>query len=252
MRHMFVDADDYLDKNCYEQIVKVLEKNNSIDFIRYNLNVVGSNDTCFKSLYELSDTIYDFSKLDDRCLSHFVTRKENIDCLVMLLVIKSSIAKKLQFNNKLTMMEDVDFYLQLFFKKPIGYFLDKKLYNYYVNPNSVTNSPNYYRKNIFGVLDTNVELCKKLIKSNYERIIPDVNSANINTIINTVQKLYEYDKTKYIEVSNNLKTNGNFIELCKNSGKMKLNKKVIIFLILHCNIKIQILYLNMRKIIKKK
>ena len=110
----FVDADDYLEKDCFEKLIPHLK--NNPDFLRYNLNVIGGK-SFNNDLYELRNKSYDFKKDDiENIYKHFFTDYKKIPCLVMLLLVKKEVANKIKFNENLTMMEDVDFYLQLFLK----------------------------------------------------------------------------------------------------------------------------------------
>ncbi len=247
----FVDSDDYLELDCYENVVKIFEKNPEIDFVRFNYSDYGINESKPKEIYNLKDSIVDFKQDCRNAYLHFFTNKENIPCFVMLLMIKKELGKKLKFNEKLSMMEDVNFYLDLFFKQKKAFFSSKKLYNYYINPNSVTNSIKNYEKNIFGILDTNICINKKVGEKFNKDLISDMNCSHLNIIANILIKLYELDKHKYKTIILKLRQDNRFISLCKYNKSLKLKNKLYIYciknkLFLTCKI-----YLNMINLLKK-
>ena len=245
----FVDSDDYLDLNCFEIVLSKFNKN--VDFVRYNFNLDG--DKGFdNNLYEIKDRLIELN--DDtrgEIFKHFLTRYDPIPNLVMLLIIKTEIAKKLQFNEKLTMMEDVDFYIKLMLISNKVYFCDEKLYNYYVNPMSVTHDINKSRKNVFGILDTN-----QYIVNNYDYVVltkmqDDINANHIRIITNILIDLYFNEKTKYKSVIRELKEDKIFIKLC-HYGKLTPNKnRILIFLIRHDMKILEILYLHLLRLLYK-
>lgn len=238
----FIDADDYLDLNCFEIVLSKFNKD--IDFVRYNFKLDG--DKGFNNnLYELKDQMIELNE-KTRCnvFKHFLTGYNPIPNLVMLLIIKAEIVKKIQFNEKLSMMEDVDFYIKLMLISNKVYFCDEKLYNYYINPMSVTHDINKSRKNVFGILDTN-----KYITNNYDCVTlttmqDDINANHIRIISNILIDLYFRDKTKFKSVVEELKVSEDFVRLC-HYGRFTPNKnRILIFLIRH-DIKIlETLYLG--------
>lgn len=217
----FVDSDDYLELNCFEIIAKQLD--NNLDFIRYNFNTIGKkqfND----NLYELKNKTINIKKDFNNLMTHFLTFREPIPNLTQLLLIKSNICKCLRFNEKLTMMEDVDFYNQLFFKATIGKFIDNKLYNYYNNPDSTTHNKKNFSKIIYGIMDTNKSLndrCKHLDK----KIIQEMNSNHVRIISNYLIDMYIVDKKKFKQELEELKNNSYFNYLINVSNKDSMPKK---------------------------
>lgn len=203
----FVDSDDYLESNCYSLIADTLKKND-VDFLRYNFKCVGGKGFS-NSLYGLDNRVLlknDIMELR----KHFLTSLEPIPNLVMLLVIRSDLAKTISFNDKLVMMEDVDYYSQLFSKANSAFFLDKKKYNYYINPNSVTHSPKNTRRLVMGIVDTNFVILNnkdydfnvfilKKINSNHLRIISNIfieNSLSYVELKKIIFDLIELDNFK--------------------------------------------------------
>lgn len=245
----FVDSDDYLDLNCFEIILSKFNKD--VDFVRYNFKLDG--DKGFNNnLYELREQLIELNE-KTRCdiFRHFLTRYNPIPNLVMLLVIKAEIAKKIQFNEKLSMMEDVDFYIKLMLISNKVYFCDEKLYNYYVNPMSVTHDINKSRKNVYGILDTN-----KYITNNYDDValttmLDDINANHIRIITNILIDLYFNNKARYKSVVKELKGNQNFTKLC-NYGKFTPKKnRILIFLIRHNMVALETLYLDLLHLLYK-
>lgn len=246
----FVDSDDFLDHNCYSSLIEFLEK--GYDVVRYNFKTYDGK-AFNNNLYDLSNKVINLNSNNIyKVLSHFlISSKESIPNLTMLLLIKKELCRDVSFIQNLTMMEDVDFYFQLFLRANNIYFSDLKLYNYYVNPKSVTNSPSYYKKNIFGIIDTNVELIKKCYNNNLD-IINLLNYNHVRIISEYVLKMYINNKKDFDTLYKELIENEHFQFMLKNSkGYSKIKNKIIIFIFKLNNIKILKFYFKILELIYK-
>ena len=245
----FVDSDDYLEANCYSELVEILKKE-KVDFCRYNFEVDGKGG--FDSnMYNLSNKKF-YLPEDKEIMNHFFYSEEKIPCLVMLLLIKKSIISKIRFNESLTMMEDVDFYFQLFSVSKSVYFYDKKLYNYYINSSSVSHDSKNFKKNIFGILNTNISLKdriskEKVIKLDLDKI--DVNHLRI--ILNYLKEQYISNKKIYKEILLDLKKDSRFNKLLDFYKFFSIRNKIYLFLIKHNMFLISNIYLNIFLSLKK-
>lgn len=259
----FVDADDYLDTNCFEELSFYFD--NDIDFIRYNFN---SNKKSFNNdLFELKNKKINLNETKDVSLySHFFTSDNHIPNLVFLLLIKSDIIKNIKFNEKLYMMEDVDFYLQLFKTSKVGYFLDLKLYNYNINDSSVTHNISNYKKNILGIIESNKSIISGLndvfdlsllakVNSNHYRIILNhlIELSSCRDSLNDVDEILNMTEFKNLEKLvriKNLPNKNKLLYLLSNYGLHNLFvlvSKFIVFLQKHRKInkyKVGILTIN--------
>lgn len=245
----FVDADDYLDLDCFETLIK--EEYKDCDFIRYNFKLDGERGFS-NNLFDLSDKKLD---IDDENLKllfgHFLTSYEAIPNLVMLLLIKSEVVKKIKFNEKLRMMEDVDFYLQLFLNSKKGVFCNKKLYNYYVNPMSVTHNIDNFKRNILGVIDTNQVIINSYNNNILDSVKPLINSNHLRIISNILIELYFKNKNRYKEVVSEIRKNKDFIRLSNYYQYLPKKNKLFIFFIKHNIVFLELLYLFSLKFVFK-
>lgn len=225
---MFVDCDDWLENNMVEVMVNTLEEKN-VDVVRCNFFDDYSNYTKIGKMYDLSNKIIlkkDFDKYNVR--EHFLMAKEPIKNLVMLLLIKKNIIinNQIYFDKNLFMLEDVYFYQRLFSVINSVYFLDKPLYHYYENNNSVTHSSEKYEKMIYGVILTNETINKFLNENNIlnNEGIKLLNGNHVRIIILYLFYIWnEKGSKKLINVLNNLYDNKEFIRMLYNSNDSQVS-----------------------------
>ena len=130
----FVDSDDWLEPECYEFALNVLENDQEVDLAGYNADIINSR----------NDTNQDLQRYKNWFTLPFVGNFElsqkiaiRMPSACWLYLFKASIIKnnKLKFSNY-KFSEDLLFIFEyLAFVKNI-YFLDKKLYNYNLAPYS--------------------------------------------------------------------------------------------------------------------
>lgn len=243
----FVDADDYIETNTYQ---KVLSKfSNEIDFIRYNTKHIDNKN--FDKLYELKDKIIDIKQNEKRLFQHFFTKKNNIPCFSVLLVIKKDIAKKIFFNEKLAILEDADFYLQLFNNSKTGLFLDLKKYNYYINYESAMHNEKYYERNIFSIIEANKSIMKQLIQLDDAKLKKKINSTHLDKILNFLSELYYTNKLKFFKTFEKLTSNETFKKISDNTNDLKVKNRILLKLLKNKNQKHINTYLKIIKLLKK-
>lgn len=228
----YVDSDDWLDENCIYEIINKIKPED--DFIRYNFNVIGGK-SFSNELYELKDCTYNLNYEENRkkVMQHFLTNNKKVPNLVFLLVIKSDIAKKIFFNEKLTMMEDVDYYLQLFLSCDVCTFIDSKKYNYYVNPDSVTHAPENYKKNILGIINANISIINQIKNTQYSSLIKEINTNHVRIITNYISMMFSWSEDEAKMLIKELMCNRNFKELIKAIKYKYLplkNKIILVFI----------------------
>lgn len=245
----FVDADDYLELDCFEKILKYIKKD--YDFIRYNLKHI--NGKKYDNLYSLENKdimINESSKKE--LLTHFLTNEENIPCFVWLLLVKKDIVKKIKFNEKLIIMEDTDYYLKLLNISKKCIFLDLRMYNYYINPKSAMHNQDYYEKNIFGIIDTHVSIMQQINELKKDELfLKKINSQHLTLIYGFLVQLYNANPNKYKKIVNRLCDNSVYRSICNNYSKLTLKNKLLNIFINNKLYFFQYLLLRTTKIIKK-
>ena len=225
----FVDSDDYLDSNCFEKIIKKMPRD--IDVLRYNFKIDGIR-KYNNNLFNLRNKIIEINEQTKMDLyRHFLTFNEPIPNFVMVLLIKTELAKKVSFIEKLTMMEDVHYYLQLFQKAKKIYFLDEKLYNYYINPDSVTNCSKNFMKNALGILDTNVCINELLKNEKIYDLKKNINSNHLRIISQFVINSYRKDKKEYLIIIKKLNASKIFIDLKEYYKLTPMKNRILLCLI---------------------
>ena len=251
----FVDSDDWLDKSAIENLYNDLKEKN-VDIVRGNYAIDNERNT------------YDYGKLYgfENCLlknDNNYKRKQLIKeilngkflAYVWLLLIKKSILteNKLYFKEKVTMMEDTIFYIELIKLNYNIYISNKINYHYYDNLNSVTKSKNNILKNIESIINVNSILFKILNDNEYIMIM---NTNQCNMIINLIYKLYKInykDKNFLIKELNKLIDNENFQKMINNVNfsNIPVHFKFQLLCIKYKMLKLLLIYFFIRKHITK-
>ena len=156
---LFLDCDDTLEKNAIKTLVDYAETS-KCKIIRFGYNKVVNNKKT-RCVYDgLNGKILNTAdkKDHDVLIDNFFRNRKSIPCFSVLLFMnrRTIIRNDLFFNEKLYMMEDAVFYLDLFSVKERIYFVSDYLYNYYIHPNSVSNFKNSNIKTAKGALDSSV------------------------------------------------------------------------------------------------
>ncbi len=128
----FVDSDDFIQPQMYEFLYKAVTENNC-DF-----SVCG-----YKKSSEIKEEYFDY-KCEDFSVEKFFSLDKNQlkDKFLILFTIWSKLISKTFLNNirfqNLRIGEDTIFSVQLFSKNYKAVYVDRNLYFYYINPQSVT------------------------------------------------------------------------------------------------------------------
>ena len=145
---MFIDVDDYLEENMIKKIISVINKKD-INLIKFNYNIVTSD-----GKKEKGNEDYEEKNLDKPNIEYFIDNVllGKINAYVWTLVIKRKIIGNIRFNKEIGMMEDLLFYINILSKTNDLYIINDRLYNYFINTESVCNSPRYYYRNFCDML----------------------------------------------------------------------------------------------------
>src|SRR5690606_30722711 len=207
---VFVDSDDYVEKNYFERIITEINTHTDIDIFVFNY----------------------YKTTDSKCTEHKVFNKFNqvfnhINILEILKntndfkyllfpvnkVYKGELIRKYGFfDNEIRFGEDALFNLRLFFYAQKLIFIDKALYNYYENPSSFTSQK--YKPNLIENMENHFS--KKLEFYNSK---PELNKDFYFRDIARVN----LEKTFYAFLGNIIaKEGGDFISDLKEIRKTKL------------------------------
>lgn len=182
---MFVDADDYIDKDTISTCVSIALKNNC-DIVKYNFkkeykHVVKKNvplspdNIVIKKPYKIIlDGIFDEDQFCSSCM-----------CL-----LKHSITKDLFFDETVSIGEDFLFFVECLSRAETIYLLNSYYYHYTTNFSSITSSfsSEKYVRSLVGVIKISERICKIVYdkfgynispKNKIERTLNDYIDLNI-------------------------------------------------------------------------
>lgn len=156
----FIDADDWIEKNMYEEMLKRIEESN-VKMVRCSY---------YKEYDEKQEALEHIYKENQKInLKH--ERQKVIELLIsgrlhaylpLLLIKKSVISKNLKFNTQVAMREDMIWLIDLVCSLQSFYIDITPYYHYYQNPNSATNSKKFEERNIKNMLVVYDEIYKIL------------------------------------------------------------------------------------------
>ena len=223
----FVDSDDWIEKNMIEVLVKKIKEHN-VDIVRCDT-------------YELDNQVKeDWIKTREKIIDNILNG--NISAYVYLLMIKSEIIKDVRFDEKILLMEDTFFLLNVILKESKIIFLKEKLYHYEMNNGGLTLSTRNAKNKILGLIEYK-EKTLNLLKEN--NLYSEKRERFINTIICNFIIFYTYKMSvEQIDVKAVL-LDSRIINILKNIDKENvstfakvqikniINKKFIIFKMLN-------------------
>lgn len=244
---MFADADDWLEENAVEVMIKNIEEK-GLDAIRAN----------YRKAEEKSNGEIIFKPNKKKFTNKIIKIKDvligNVYCYVWLLIIKrESLGNNILFDESLAMMEDNDFYIQLILNNLKIGTTTQVIYNYYVNKKSASLSTNNLLRNGRNILVLREKTEKKLKKYNQyikENVI--YNNTNTFKLASLILKdLYKSNKQEFDTFFEELYNNSSnwLLEIDRNG--LNLLQKITYFSVKKnkkCYLK---LYLNVRNFIVK-
>ena len=217
----FVDSDDWLENDCintlYNEII-----NQKVDIVRGNYYIDDENNICgVGNLLEFSNEKIDKNNdIKENLLKNILNGKFLSYVLLLLINRNKLINKKIYFKEKISMIEDTIFYIELLTSDMSMYISNKKIYHYYNNQKSITKSLNNILNNIYTILNVNYILKDILERNKYNNLYEVViNTAHCNMIMNMLFTLYKRKIKDNFEIKNiiyELLKNKNFINIINN------------------------------------
>ncbi len=227
----FLDADDYIEHNMYEKIIKKMEETN-VELLRCNFikedekgNIIKSNN----DLLDLSNKILDKSEINNKLLLNIF--EDKLPTYVCLLFAKTeTIKNKLEFRTDIRMMEDLIFCLELYMNIKQIYLFDFKCYHYVRYGESSTRARKNLVRNYYDTLKVIDFLEDLLSKKNiaediFSTIYTTYSTILIKYILRTFQKDDEY-RISYDEMVNLIKNTG-AINIMKNANFVREDNSYI-------------------------
>lgn len=209
----FVDSDDWVDEELYR--VLSTERSKDWDIIIYSYKKVTKRKICSGAPNAKYMEIYgeEFKKLEEAALNKTAPGKYNSSCIDITLVWNKLYRRKflqdnhLQFEPSMTKIQDLEFNLNVYSRARKAVYLDKELYYYRINEDSVTHryQPDIIEK--FNIVNSCIEkfvknnLREELEKGYYERIATHFRTIMVLYLCNKENKeKYSVRKRKFLEL----------------------------------------------------
>ena len=217
----FVDSDDYIDSEMYEELYEAIKKEN-VDVVECNLKIIYPDrvelftEQKYYNVYTKQEYLEEYLKI------------EKIFGSACVRLIKSDIAKKLKFPvGKL--YEDTYYAYDLIEKVDRYVIMNNPYYNYLMRENSITNTK--FNPRIFDL----IEIVEKFRKTTYENYPGLKEAADCRkmyayfSVLNSILLEENYrDNEYYSEILSYFKRN--YISLLKNKY-INHNRKLSVILI---------------------
>ncbi len=217
----FVDSDDYIDSEMYEELYEAIKKEN-VDVVECNLKIIYPDrvelftEQKYYNVYTKQEYLEEYLKI------------EKIFGSACVRLIKSDIAKKLKFPvGKL--YEDTYYAYDLIEKVDRYVIMNNPYYNYLMRENSITNTK--FNPRIFDL----IEIVEKFRKTTYENYPGLKEAADCRkmyayfSVLNSILLEENYrDNEYYSEILSYFKRN--YISLLKNKY-INRNRKLSVILI---------------------
>ena len=217
----FVDSDDYIDSEMYEELYEAIKKEN-VDVVECNLKIIYPDrvelftEQKYYNVYTKQEYLEEYLKI------------EKIFGSACVRLIKSDIAKKLKFPvGKL--YEDTYYAYDLIEKVDRYVIMNNPYYNYLMRENSITNTK--FNPRIFDLIEI-VEKFRKMTYENYPGLKEAVDCRKMYayfSVLNSILLEENYrDNEYYSEILSYFKRN--YISLLKNKY-INRNRKLSVILI---------------------
>lgn len=245
---LFIDADDYIEKNCLETCIKIINKHH-LDILKFgyqkelnfyhqkNKFTVPVNKCINKEDYNADIYKYVLTTPDF--------------CNIWNAIIKRDICQKIRFDINLTMGEDFLYFVKCVTKSQKIYFLDKCFYHYIINNNSITHQFDI-NKNITklkNAMTANIKIQTIINKEKYpyknDYQIQSIKTLNSNIYhclkeCNYDQYCYYVDKIKKDQFLNNIISD--LFETMPNKTKKLITKNKLNYYLLKVKFTIKYIF----------
>lgn len=208
----FLDSDDFIDKEMISEMYKCIKEYN-VKIVKCNCKMIENNTQRILEDYNIKGLIR-----SKELLKHIIMYEENIKGYSWVYMFEKN--NIIFFNEDLSYMEDNDFLLKVLLKNENIYILDKPLYNYVLNDNSVTRSQKKLKEQCFKILDSINSMENTLIKNNIDKnLMDEFYNLYYQYVISKISKI-KSNKDKLTIINNKI-----FINLINNLQYSLLKKK---------------------------
>lgn len=210
---LFVDIDDYLEKNALEIMLNIIKREN-VDIVRCKYKIIGKN--CYEKKLQYNG-LYKLNNSNKDNLIKDILKQEIGSYLWLLLIKKELIIKNnIYFEKELYVHQDLDYYINLILHTKSIYFSNYQTYNYFVNESGSKSYKNTER-NINSNINLSILLKKKLNKKYYEYI----NELSTVNILPSLYFLYKNNKVLTKKLYYKLLSNNDFNNIINDLPRKK-------------------------------
>lgn len=194
----FLDADDWIETTAIKNMVEEI-KTHKADCVRTGYFIDTSEETVEGNNYTGLGFYAGKEKLY-KLMLRFLNGEMN--CYSWLLLIESSYVKKILYNENISMMEDVVFYMDLLLSIDSIYISDIPTYHYFQNTNSASKSIGNFKKNsedtltVSRIIKETLSASPYYIREDYSRISAIHLSLIVSRLVTYVK---QGDDIKYKE-----------------------------------------------------
>lgn len=215
----WIDPDDYIDDNWWNNIKKIIDKD--VDIIFFDYRVLKGNQFIDKSFSNKSKFV------DKHLFLKEIVIDRRIQNQLWQKVFKKSLMQNIKFPENISLMEDYAGLHKIVLNAKSVYYIAEKLYIYRIRDNSIVAS---------GSIDKNYK-AYLISKDRYVYLLDrGIKVPKIGYLIRALHVCIQYYKADRVDKNKNQKI---YIE-CKN--ELKLNRKYIL-MYKDCNIEIKIRFL---------
>jgi len=255
---IFVDSDDYLEKNAISDMIKHMSE--KIDIVFSNYNIIDSNNNIKTNNPLEKNCILNKNDLIKKTLEYLeYPYKSLLFSHSWSIMFKSSLLKDIKFNESLYSFEDVDLNFRYLINVKNAYYTSKITYNHRIrsrNYSSTGFSVNFNPSKLFGYFTAiesiknfiNNYKCYEELKYFYARGIICITIIQLIRICGQINKNNKYVYFKYIKNilnSQQIKENIKFYKRKKGNSiiiPILIKLKFVYLLILFCKLKAKIRY----------
>jgi len=244
---MFCDSDDYYEHDMVDNMVKTIIEQN-VDAVR-----------CKAKVYDKDGNyiVESFRGFEDKKLTKdeiiknidlYYRIKDTIHCWVWALILKRE--RAISFKADIKVIDDFEWYSRFLLNIDSIYYLDKPLYNYIFNPNSLVNgfnADNIVRKmtGYYLTFQTVKENLKEV--PNYESLEKELNLKNLYYVSDGICIINKTSYKQLYDVVIKVFDNDYVREICGNLlGNMGFVTKIRVFFIRHRLFRLLTLYFKLK------
>lgn len=216
----FLDSDDEYIENALERLVYLIKTNNC-DFVKANFYYSKSGFKEFKEGIKFNEKLVEIESEKELYIKNIIDG--TMSTFVWVLIVKREIIENLNFDEKISYMEDKIFYFELFSKAKSFYISNEPVYYYYYN-NFLSHDELYwikYLKNVNNVFFNILEVSKKYFSDKYDGYICNNAFLQINFIIfmlykynKSIKECFELCNTKFVKKIKTYNNNNIYSKLC--------------------------------------